>query len=81
MAGARIIDLGAGTGKFTELLADRDERYEILAVEPHEGMRKELLRKNLRGVKVVHGTAEKIEVQREWADAVICAQVGSSIFT
>ena len=81
MAGARITDLGAGTGKFTELLADRDEGYEILAVEPHEGMRNELLRKNLKGVKVVHGTAEKIGVEREWADAVICAQVGFSIFT
>lgn len=81
VAGARIIDLGAGTGKFTELLSDRDEGYEILAVEPHEGMRNELLRKNLKGVKVVHGTAEKIGVEGEWADVVICAQVGFSIFT
>lgn len=79
--GARIIDLGAGTGKFTELLSDRDEGYEILAVEPHEGMRNELLRKNLKGVKVVHGTTEKMGVEREWADVVICAQVGFSIFT
>lgn len=81
VAGARVIDLGAGTGKFTELLGNRDEGYEILAIEPHEGMRNELLRKNLKGVKVVHGTAEKMGVEREWADAVICAQVGFSIFT
>ena len=35
--GARIVDLAAGTGKFTELLVDRDESFEILAVEPHNG--------------------------------------------
>ena len=74
--GARIIDLAAGTGKFTEILASREEGYDILAVEPHEDMRNELLRKKLKGVKVVNGTAETIGVEREWADAVICAQVG-----
>lgn len=35
---ARIVDLAAGTGKFTELLVGRDEDFEILAVEPHSGM-------------------------------------------
>lgn len=34
---ARIVDLAAGTGKFTELLVNRDENFEILAVEPHVG--------------------------------------------
>ena len=34
---ARIVDLAAGTGKFTELLVGRDEDFEILAVEPHNG--------------------------------------------
>ena len=34
---ARIVDLAAGTGKFTELLACRDEDFDILAVEPHNG--------------------------------------------
>lgn len=34
---ARVLDLAAGTGKFTELLVDRYEDFEILAVEPHSG--------------------------------------------
>ena len=35
---ARIVDLGAGSGKFTELLVGRDEDFDILAVEPHDGL-------------------------------------------
>ena len=34
---ACIVDLAAGTGKFTEMLANRDEGFDILAVEPHNG--------------------------------------------
>ncbi|KAL6716313.1 hypothetical protein ACLMJK_005879 [Lecanora helva] len=37
--GARIVDLAAGTGKFTQLLAHRNEEYDIVAVEPHGEMR------------------------------------------
>ena len=54
---AKIADLGAGTGKFTELLAARPEKYEILAIEPHEAMREQLTEKSLPNVKVVDGTA------------------------
>ncbi|CAF9924564.1 MAG: hypothetical protein HETSPECPRED_005598 [Heterodermia speciosa] len=74
MQGARIIDLAAGTGKFTELLAARDEGFEIVALEPHDGMREELVRKQLRGVTVGKGTAEDMGVEEQWADAVIIAQ-------
>lgn len=77
--GARIIDLGAGTGKFTEILAARDEGFEILAHEPHDGMREQLLGKQLRGVTVGSQSAENLDVEEQWADAVICAQVGQSI--
>jgi ubiquinone/menaquinone biosynthesis C-methylase UbiE len=72
---SKIIDLAAGTGKFTELLAQRDEQYDILAVEPHEAMRQTLVNKNLRGVKVREGTAEQMDVPDGWADAVVVAQV------
>ena len=77
--GARIIDLGAGTGKFTELLAARDEAYDILALEPHDGMRDELVRKQLKGVTVGKGSAEDMGVEEQWADAVISAQVGQEL--
>jgi ubiquinone/menaquinone biosynthesis C-methylase UbiE len=44
---ARIIDLASGTGKFTELLVARPEKFEVVAVEPHEGMRSTLEKKGL----------------------------------
>jgi len=49
---AKILELGAGTGKFTELLANRAEKYEILAIEPHREMREVLEGKKLEGVVV-----------------------------
>ncbi|KAL7950584.1 S-adenosyl-L-methionine-dependent methyltransferase [Trichoderma barbatum] len=71
---ARIIDLAAGTGKFTELLSARPEEYEILAVEPTESMRETLVEKKLRGVEVKEGTAEKMDVEDAWADGIVVAQ-------
>lgn len=76
LRGARILDLAAGTGKFTELLAKRGEEFEIIAVEPHEGMRRELEKKNLKGVKVLEGDAVTIPLATHSVDAMIVAQVG-----
>jgi SAM-dependent methyltransferase len=77
---ARVVEIGAGTGKFTELLAAREEGYEILAVEPHQEMRESLVQKSLgvagRGkVKIVDGNAAKTGLEEEWGDACIAAQV------
>lgn len=73
--GAKILDLGAGTGKFTELLAARSEGYEILAIEPHDGMRTELEKKNLKNVTVRKGTAEQMQdVADQSQQAVVVAQ-------
>ncbi|OCK78826.1 S-adenosyl-L-methionine-dependent methyltransferase [Lepidopterella palustris CBS 459.81] len=72
--GARIVDLAAGTGKFTELLAARDEKFDILAVEPHERMRIELERKHLNRVSVKEGLSTTIPAQNDSVDAVIAAQ-------
>jgi ubiquinone/menaquinone biosynthesis C-methylase UbiE len=77
--GARIVDLGAGTGIFTEALAAREEGFEIVAVEPHADMRAVLEKRKLPGVKVVDGTAEDVPVEDGWADAVFVAQVGGLI--
>ena len=78
---ARIVDLAAGTGKFTEALAAREEEFEIIAVEPHSDMRHVLAGKKLPRVKVVEGTGEKMEsVEDGSVDAVVVAQVGF-IFT
>ena len=74
--GARIVDLAADTGKFTELLVVRHEDFETLAVEPNLEMRKELERKQLMGVKVLEGEAIRMaEVESQSVDAVIVAQV------
>ena len=75
-AGARIVEVGAGTGKFTEALAARQESFEIIAVEPQNNMRKELVAKTLKGVKVIEGTAANMNIDEGWADAVVIAQVG-----
>jgi ubiquinone/menaquinone biosynthesis C-methylase UbiE len=73
--GSKIVDLAAGTGKFTELLAARPEQYEIVAVEPLESMRSTLAAKGLQGVDVRTGTATEMSLEDGWADAVIVAQV------
>jgi trans-aconitate methyltransferase len=71
----RIIDLGCGTGKFTELLAARPEQFEVVAIEPHEEMRATLVKKNLGpAVKVLNGSAGSIPVEEDWGDALIAAQ-------
>ena len=72
---ARLLDLGAGTGKFTEILAQRDEAFEITAVEPHDAMREELQKKKLRRVQVLKGVASRIPAGDHAFDAVIAAQV------
>ncbi|KAK3680547.1 hypothetical protein LTR37_021173 [Vermiconidia calcicola] len=72
--GAVIVDLAAGTGKFTEALAARDEDFEIIAVEPHGDMRRVLDDKKLPNVTVKAGKADSIPLDDGSVDAVICAQ-------
>ncbi|PSN65577.1 methyltransferase [Corynespora cassiicola Philippines] len=74
LSGARIVDLAAGTGKLTELLSARGEQFDIVAVEPHEGMREQLARKHLNNVTVKSGLSTAIPVEPESVDAVFAAQ-------
>ncbi|CZT17993.1 uncharacterized protein RCC_03832 [Ramularia collo-cygni] len=72
---ATIVDVAAGTGKFTEALAARDEKFRIIAVEPHADMRDVLAKKQLDGVTVVDGLAGSMPtIDDESVDAVTVAQ-------
>lgn len=68
---ARVVDLGAGTGKLTAMLGGRVG--ELVAVEPVEEMRARLAAA-LPSVMVVAGTAEALPLADACVDAVVCAQ-------
>lgn len=65
------LDLGAGTGKFTELLRGRAER--VIAVDPSLSML-DVLRGKLPDVECLQGTAERIPVADGAVDVVTVAQ-------
>ena len=71
---ATIADIGAGTGKFTELLAKH--RYEIIAVEPNLDMREQLAitLAPFPNTKIVDGTAEATTLPSHSVDVITCAQ-------
>ncbi|HVT68342.1 MAG TPA: class I SAM-dependent methyltransferase [Trebonia sp.] len=71
IAGLRILDLGAGTGKLTEQLALLGAS--VTAVEPDQAMLDEL-RRALPSVRSVAGTAEQIPLADGAVDAVLCGQ-------
>lgn len=70
-AQSSVIDLGAGTGKFTRLLSTLAPT--LIAVEPVAAMGAQLT-KLLPDVRLVNGTAESIPLPAASADAVVCAQ-------
>jgi SAM-dependent methyltransferase len=69
--GARVVDLGAGTGKFTKLLAQTGAR--ITGVEPVASMR-EHLTLALPQVSAMDGCAEAMPLATDSAQALVCAQ-------
>lgn len=71
VADLRILDLGAGTGKLTALLAELGA--DVTAVEPDEAMLTEL-RQRVPSVRVLPGTAEAIPLPDGSVDAVLCGQ-------
>lgn len=67
----RVVDLAAGTGKFTRLLVTTGA--EIVAIEPIPGMREKLLAL-VPQAKVLDGTAEEIPLPDRSIDGMTCAQ-------
>ena len=70
-AGATVLDLGAGTGKLTEVLARRYAH--VIAVEPLPELRA-FLEQRVRSADVRDGRAEDIPVADAGVDAVLAGQ-------
>lgn len=66
-----VVDLGAGTGKFTKRLCELSDQ--VIAVEPVNAMR-ETLAKNLPQVRALRGTATSIPLENDSVDVLVCAQ-------
>ncbi|WP_267207810.1 class I SAM-dependent methyltransferase [Corynebacterium sp. Marseille-P8863] len=74
--GTRILDVGAGTGKLTELLgagADSESTRRVLACDPSADMVR-VLRDKLPNVPAWRATAEATGLADGAVDAVTCAQ-------
>jgi SAM-dependent methyltransferase len=69
-AGARVLDLGAGTGKLTRALVAAG--FDVIAVEPQAPMR-EILAASVGEERVRAGTAEAIPLEDEAVCAVTVA--------
>ena len=69
--GKVVVDLGAGTGKFTPLLGATGAR--LVAVEPVEAMRAELAAAH-PDVEALAGEAERLPLADASVDAIVCAQ-------
>lgn len=68
---ARVVELGAGTGKLTEMLVAAG--HEVVAVDPLPQMLGRL-RERAPGATAVMATAEQVPLPSRWADVVVCAQ-------
>jgi SAM-dependent methyltransferase len=68
---AEVLDLGAGTGKLTRVLATRYRR--VIAVEPLDGMRG-ILEATVPAAESLAGSAESIPLPDASVDAVFAAQ-------
>ena len=71
---AVFADIGAGTGKFTELLAENG--YTVFAVEPNADMRKQLMvvLDPYQNANSVDGSAEATMLPDHSVDVITCAQ-------
>lgn len=67
-------DIGAGTGKFTQLLAST--KQPVFAVEPNEEMRNQLLKKlqDFPNVSILNGTDKQTHIPDHSVDIITVAQ-------
>ena len=70
--GREVADVGAGTGKFTALLATTGAT--VVGVEPVDAMRAKIDALQLPTLRAVAGTAQAIPLPSCTLDAVVCAQ-------
>lgn len=66
-----VLDVGAGTGKYTQLLAEHG--WSVTALDPSADMLAELARHIPHATTVV-GTAEHLDLPASSMDLVVCAQ-------
>jgi len=73
-AQSAIADIGAGTGIFTKLLAEKG--YKVFAVEPNDAMREEADRQlsKFPGYHSIVGKADLTGLTSQSIDLVVCAQ-------
>lgn len=69
----KILELAAGTGKFTKNLIENGWAENVVVVEPSEGMLKSF-KVNFPGVKALPGSSYEIPLQSNSVDSVIAAQ-------
>ncbi|MDR1537200.1 MAG: class I SAM-dependent methyltransferase [Clostridiales bacterium] len=69
-----VADIGAGTGKFSVLLAQRG--VSLFAVEPNDDMRNALIKtlSPYQNAVALGGTAENTTIAEHSVDAAVCAQ-------
>ena len=70
--GRQVADVGAGTGKFTALLATTGA--DVVGVEPVDAMRANIEALQWPNVRAMAGTAQAIPMPPGVLDAVVCAQ-------
>ena len=69
-----ILDLGAGTGRFSAALADAFDA-DVVAVEPSAGMRRQAKTKAQTRVRIVGGSAEHLPLANRSCDAAWLSNV------
>jgi SAM-dependent methyltransferase len=71
--GRRVLEIGAGIGQFTELLARQPGVERVLAVEPDATLCAEFRRQHPQ-IRLIEGTLQSAQPKPEW-ESVVCVNV------